>query len=193
MPVRPALAAAVALAAALAAPRAAAADRIRALHLEGWYGKLGLESGVVFGRERGAAPLLGAAATLVRVNEHLEWYGLQGDVLVDWNGDRDAGLRYSLGPELGVAIYGVDLGYFGERADGQTRHGLQARAKVTVGLAAVYVRAAYAAGAPPAVTGDRAPALSDEETSLEVGLQLKLPVYIARHRRSMRSLALAAR
>jgi len=178
---------------ACAMPRAAAADRIRALHLEGWYGKLGLESGVVFARERGAAPLLGATATFVRMNEHLEWYGLQGDLLVDGNGDRDAGFRWSLGPEFGVALYGIDISYFGERTDGETHHGFQARAKLTVGLAALYVRGAFAlsgvTGAVSGVTG--APA--GDETSLEAGLQVKLPVFIARNRRSMRSLALAAR
>jgi hypothetical protein len=156
-----------------AVPRPAAAERFRGLYLEGWYGKLGVESGVVFGRERGAAPLLGAAATFVRMNDHLEWYGLQGDLAVDWNGDRDAGARWSLGPELGVAVYGVDLSYFGERTDGEAHHGLQARAKLTVGLAAVYLRGAWTlAGA--------------DETSLEAGLQVKLPVYVARNRRSMR-------
>ncbi len=179
-------------AAAAAGPRPAAASpsvrerdeagpkRFHGLYLEGWYGKLGLETGVAFGRERGAAPLLGAVATFVRLNEHLEWYGLQGDLLVDWNGDRDAGMRWSFGPELGVAIYGIDLSYFGERTDGETHHGFQARAKLTVGLAAVYVRGAHARG-------------GEDESSLEVGLQLKLPVYIARGRRSLRSAPVAGR
>jgi hypothetical protein len=127
------------------------------------------------------------------MNKHLEWYGLQSDLLVDWNGDRDAGFRWSLGPEFGVAIYGIDVSYFGERTDGETHHGFQARAKLTVGLAALYVRGAFAltgvSGGPAGVSGTPA----GEETSLEVGLQLKLPVFIARNRRSMRSLALAAR
>src|SRR5688572_20647440 len=61
--------------------------RFHGLALEGWYGKVGLQSGVVFGRERGTSPLLGGTATFVRMNEHLEWYGLQGDLLIDWNGD----------------------------------------------------------------------------------------------------------
>jgi hypothetical protein len=178
---------------ACAVPRAAAADRIRALHLEGWYGKLGLETGVVFARERGASPLFGATATFVRMNEHLEWYGLQGDLLVDGNGDRDAGFRWSLGPEFGVALYGIDISYFGERTSGETHHGFQVRAKLTVGLAALYVRGAFAlsgvTGAPSSVTGVPA----GDETSIEAGLQVKLPVFIARNRRSMRSLALAAR
>jgi hypothetical protein len=154
-----------------AAPGAAAADRLRDLHLEGWYGKLGLETGVVFARERAAAPLLGATATFVRMNDHLEWFGLQGDVLVDWNGDRDAGARWSLGPEFGVALYGVDVSYFGERAEAGTSHGFQVRAKLTVGVAAVYLRGGFALSGA-------------ESSSLETGLQLKLPVFVARQRRA---------
>jgi hypothetical protein len=157
----------------------AAAETFHGLHLEGWYGKLGLETGVVFARERAASPLLGAAATFVRMNDHFEWYGLQADLLADWNGDRDAGARWSVGPEAGVLLYGVDLSYFGERVDGASHHGFQARAKVTVGVAAIYLRAAYVL-----VGGD--------ETSLDTGIQLKLPVFTRRDRRSMRDAARAA-
>lgn len=181
---RPAALALAACACALAAPRPAAADdRFRGLYLDGWYGKVGLESGAVFARERGASPVLGGAATLVRMNDHLEWYGLQADLLADWNGPLPAGARWSFGPELGVAIYGVDLSYFGERTAGETHHGFQARAKLTIGLAALYLRGAYTL----------AGAAGEDESSLEAGLQLKLPVYIARHRRSLRSAGIATR
>jgi hypothetical protein len=162
-----------------AVPRATAAP-LRGLHLDGWYGKLGLESGVAFARDRGASPTLGAAATFVHLDHHLEWYGLQGDLLLDWNGDRDAGSRWSLGPELGTSLYGLDISYFGERTAGQTHHGFQVRPKLTIGLVALYLRGSFA------VTGT-------DETSLEAGLQVKLPVFIARHRRSPRSPGLASR
>lgn len=178
MPVR--LAVLVLVLATCAVPRAAAAAPFRGLRLEGWYGKIGLESGVAFARERGASPTLGGAATFVHLDDHLEWYGLQGDLLVDWNGAGDAGARWSLGPELGVSLYGLDISYFGERAAGQTNHGFQVRPKLTIGLVALYLRGGFA------VTGA-------EETSLEVGLQVKLPVFIARHRRTPRSTGLAAR
>jgi hypothetical protein len=156
------------------AARPAAAERLRGLHLAGWYGKVGLETGAVFARERAASPLLGATATFVRMNDDLEWFGLQADLLADWNGDRDAGARWSAGPEVGVAIFGVDVGYFGERVDGETRHGVAVRAKLTVGLAAVYVRGAYALS-------------STEASSVDVGIQLKLPVFMARNRKSLRN------
>ena len=96
--------------------------------------------------------------------------------------DRSAGARWSVGPEAGVAVYGMDVSYFGERVDGDTRHGFQVRTKLTVGLVAVYVRGAYVLSGP-------------EASSLDVGLQLKLPVFIARNRTSMRAASrrLAAR
>ena len=164
---------------ALLTPGAARADSlVSALRLEGWYGKLGVESGVVFARERDAAPLLGGTATFVHSNNYNEWFGLQADLLADWNGARDAGARWSVGPEAGVLFYGVDVSYFGERVDEQNRHGMQVRAKLTVGLAALYVRGAYT------VT-------PVESSSIDVGLQLKLPVYMKRHRRVYAGAAVA--
>ena len=64
--------------------RVAAADSLTdGLRVEGWYGKAGVETGAVFGRDRGASPLLGGVATLVHINDDLEWIGLQTDALVD--------------------------------------------------------------------------------------------------------------
>jgi hypothetical protein len=155
----------------------AAADSLTDdLAVEGWYGKVGLETGVVFGRDRGTAPLLGGVATLVHINDDLEWVGMQADVLADWNGDRDAGTRWSLGPEAGVFFYGADVSYFGERVDGATHHGLQIRAKLTLGYAAVYVRGAYALRGA-------------DEASLDVGLQLKVPVLVRRPKRGSAAVA----
>jgi len=151
--------------------RIATADSLtKGLKLEGWYGKVGLETGVVFARERGAAPLLGGVATFVHINDDFEWAGFQADLLADWNGDRDAGARWSIGPEAGVYIYGADVSYFGERVEGAVHHGIQVRAKLTLGLAAVYVRGAYAMRGA-------------DESSMEVGLQFKAPVLIKRPKR----------
>jgi len=54
------------------------------------------------------------------------------------------------------------------------------RAKLTVGLAALYLRGTYAL-------------VGADETSIETGLQVKLPVFIARNRRSLRSAPVAKR
>jgi hypothetical protein len=154
---------------AVALPSIASADPLDGLRLEGWYGKLGVESGVAFGRDRGASPLLGGVATFVHINDRREWFGLQGDLLADGNGELSTGARWSIGPEAGVSIYGFDISYFGERLEGTSRHGAQARIKLTVGVAALYARAAYI----PAV----------DAASFDIGMQLKAPVFIKRPRR----------
>jgi hypothetical protein len=155
---------------AVGLPSVAAADPLDGLRLEGWYGKLGVETGVAFGPERGTSPLLGGVATFVHINDQREWIGLQGDLLADGNGDRPAGARWSFGPEAGVSIYGFDGGYYGERLDDVTRHGAQARVKLTIGIAALYARASYTP------RGDAA--------SFDLGMQLKAPVFIKRPRRT---------
>jgi hypothetical protein len=157
------------LVACLCVPTSAAANPLEGLKVEGWYGKLGVESGVVFGRDRGAAPLLGGVATFVHVNDRFEWAGVQGDLLADGNGELGTGARWSFGPEVGVSVYGVDVGYFGERLSGSTRHGMQTRVKLTVGVVALYARVSYALRGA-------------DEASFDVGMQLKAPVFIRRPR-----------
>ncbi|MCW5804523.1 MAG: hypothetical protein KIT31_19285 [Deltaproteobacteria bacterium] len=179
--VLPAVLAAVLASFAFAGHRDARADSlVSALRLEGTYLKVGLETGVVFNRERERAPLLGGVVTLVRANNDYEWYGLQADLLADGNGARDAGARWSLGPEAGVSVFGADVSYCGERLDGATRHGLAVRTKLTVGVVAVYARGSYLwSGADAA--------------SIDVGVQLKLPVLMKRPRRAYAGEAVARR
>jgi hypothetical protein len=153
----------------------AAADPLAGINLEGWYGKLGVESGVAFGAERGTSAVVGGVVTLVHINERREWVGFQGDLLADGNGELEAGARWSLGPEAGVSIYGVDVSYMGRRLEDETHHGLQVRSKLTVGLAAVYARASYTFG--------------DDAMEVDIGLQLKAPFWIKRPRRGAPAVA----
>jgi hypothetical protein len=164
----------------LATREAAADDLLEALHLEGWYGKVGVESGVAFGRDRGTSPTLGGVATFVHANNRMEWWGAQADLLADWNGDRDTGMRWSVGPELGVFIVGTDVSYFGERIDGATRHGMQVRLKLTTGIAALYLRGTQLWN-------------GDDAKSLEIGIQIKAPVLIKRPRRTYAGESVATR
>jgi hypothetical protein len=154
----------------LAVSAPASASPLDGLHLEGWYGKLGVESGVAFGAEREASPILGAVATFVHLNDRLEWVGFQGDLLADGNGERPTGARWSFGPEAGVSIYGVDVGYFGRRLDDATQHGMQIRAKLTVGVAAIYGRVSYAM-------------VGADSMEVDLGIQLKAPIWKKRPRR----------
>lgn len=157
----------------------AGADPLAGVHLEGWYGKLGVETGVAFGAERGTSAVVGGIATLVHINERREWVGLQGDLLADGNGQLEAGARWSIGPEAGVSIYGVDVSYMGRRLDGATQHGMQVRAKLTVGLAAIYARASYA------MVGTGA----SDAMEVDIGLQLKAPLWIKRPKRGAATVA----
>ncbi len=156
----------------------AAADPLAGINLEGWYGKLGVESGVAFGAERGTSAVVGGIVTIVHINDRREWVGFQGDLLADGNGQLGAGARWSLGPEAGVSIYGVDVSYMGRRLDGATQHGMQVRAKLTVGLAAIYARASYA------MVGSGSDAME-----VDIGLQLKAPFWIKRPRRGAPAVA----
>ncbi len=162
--------------AVVAVARDAAADPLAGVNLEGWYGKLGVESGVAFGADRGTSAVVGGIATLVHINDRREWIGLQGDLLADGNGARGASARWSIGPEAGVSIYGVDVSYMGRRLDGATQHGMALRAKLTVGVAAVYARASYSL-------------VGADEMEVDVGIQLKAPLFIKRPRRSVPAVA----
>ncbi len=154
----------------------AAADPLTGVNLEGWYGKLGVETGVAFGAERGTSPVVGGIATLVHINDRREWIGLQGDLLADGNGARGTSARWSIGPEAGVSIYGVDVSYMGRRLDGATQHGMALRAKLTVGVAAVYARASYSL-------------VGADEMEVDLGIQLKAPLWIKRRRRGATAVA----
>jgi hypothetical protein len=140
------------------------------MRLEGTYLKLGVETGMAFNRERERGVLFGGVMTLVKANNQYEWYGLQADALVDGNGDSPTGARWSLGPEAGVSVFGADVSYCGERFDGETRHGIAVRTKLTVGVVALYARGSFLFSGP-------------DSASIDIGIQLKLPVLMKRPRR----------
>jgi hypothetical protein len=164
-PSRPLLLAALALAPLLLARPARADGPVGALPYigDGWYGKLGVQLGTAFARDRGAGLVAGGVFTVVKLTD-LRWYGAQADLMLDTNGDADSGARWSIGPEFGVAIIGADISYFGERVEGETRHGLAVRGKLTLGFFAVYLRFG-------GVFADADP------FSVEAGLQIKLPLF----------------
>ena len=131
----------------------------------GWFGKAGPLVGAAFVRDRGTGFVGGVVGTVVHLNgDSFNWYGLQADVAMDTNGDADSGARYSIGPEIGQAFIGASAGYFGENIDGP-RHGAYGMVKLTTGFAAIYLRVA------------RVLSSDEDPTSLELGLQVKLPVW----------------
>jgi len=133
--------------------------------LTGWYAKAGPLLGAAFVRDRGTGFVGGIVGTIVHFNETSgNWYGIQGDIAADTNGEADTGPRYSIGPEIGQTLIGASAGYFGENVD-KARHGVYGMVKLTTGFVAVYLRISQVLS-------------SDEDpTSVEVGAQLKLPLY----------------
>ena len=103
----------------------AAADPLAGIHLDGWYGKLGVETGVAFGAERGTSAVVGGIATLVHINDRREWVGLQGDLLADGNGQLDPQtdglllLRYMFGVR-GPSLIAGAIGLGATRIDAPT-------------------------------------------------------------------------
>lgn len=130
---------------------------------DGWYGKLGVQIGTPFARDRGTGLVVGGVFTAVWLKD-MRWYGVQADLMMDTNGDASTGARWSLGPEIGDGVVGGDISYFGERIDGDTRHGVAVRGKLTIGFLAVYLRYGHV--------------FADGDTeSVEAGLQIKFPLF----------------
>jgi hypothetical protein len=119
---------------------ALADDKSGHFSIEGWYAKAGGFFGAAAARDRGTAPVLGAVATVVHLDEEARWFGLQADVGIDWNGKADAGPRYTLGPEAGWTIVGATAGFFGEHVEGDLRSGVFVGGKLTIGFLAAYIR-----------------------------------------------------
>jgi hypothetical protein len=131
----------------------------------GWYVTAGPLVGAAFLRDRGTGFVGGVVGTFVHLNgDTFNWYGLQIDAAADTNGDADTGFRFSIGPEVGQSIIGGSAGYFQETLD-DTRHGAYGMVKLTTGFAALYLRVA------------RVLSSDEDPTSLEIGLQAKLPVW----------------
>ena len=126
-------------------------------------GKLGAEAAIGSATGRGGSVMLGAAATYVHVMPDLAWYGIQADVLADWDGSSTFSPRWTVGPEFGFAILGGDISYYGQVLDKTVENGVALRLKLTVGFAAIYLRYGYLPRA--------------EHHSVDFGAQLKFPFF----------------
>jgi hypothetical protein len=89
------------------------------------------------------------------------WHGGYVDAIYDPRSDM---ARFSVGPEIGDIIAGVDGGYVLETGRGGTFHGIALRGILTVGIAALFVRVEHLFGDAP------------DPTFVELGLLLKFPL-----------------
>lgn len=131
----------------------------------GLYLPIGVSTGVSL--RPGAGWIIGGEASLVRLwSGSLAYTGVYADALHD---TATGANRVSIGPEVGQSWLGVDAGYLVE-LDGSSvaRHGLAARAFVTLSAVSVSLRLGWLEGG--------------RGTFGELGIQLKLP--LALHTRS---------
>lgn len=131
--------------------------------MRGQYALGGLTTGYGFAR-RGApngGVLLGSEVSFVNLTRDLYWFGAYADGLYDFGAGEG---RFSVGPEVGVAFFGLDGGYLAVVGPGGTQHGFTVRPLLTCGLASAYVRYGQV------VTG------TDDRFG-EVGLLVKLPFF----------------
>ena len=132
--------------------------------LDGWYPMGGLSIGGAMARDRGKGFVMGGVLSVVHLDDDLAWYGVEANLAMDTNGSGPTGARYSVGPEVGSYFFGVQAGYFGERLDGETRHGIEGTFKLTVGVIGFYARVSH-------VTSSDA-----DPNSVELGMQVKSPL-----------------
>jgi hypothetical protein len=152
-----------ALLALLTAPRRAEA-RVADSFPEAWYLPIGLTAGAV-ARSHGSGGVLGAEASFVRFPMANDYFaGAYVDALYDFGNRRT---RLSLGPELGLRVFGLDGGPALQIGDGRTDVGWYARGFFTVGFFSIYARTGSFPGAP------------DPRAFLEGGVLLKWPIQVA--------------
>jgi hypothetical protein len=129
----------------------------------GWYALLGGNVGMALLAKRANGAVLGAEASFVHLGEGMTWAGVYGDALYDTSWGTG---RFSIGPEIGAAIFGVDGGFLMQLDHGRTETGFAVRPLITFGVAGLYGRWGHL------FTGDAS------EDIAEIGLLVKYPLLV---------------
>lgn len=103
----------------------------------GWYAPVGVVLGGAFRPIDANGFLAGMEVSGARLSRNLFWGGLYTDVLYDTG---KKGARFSLGPELGFAMLGLDGGFMGEFSDHKFKKGVVLRGLLTFSIMAFYGR-----------------------------------------------------
>lgn len=110
---------------------------------EGWYVPAGIATGITMQELGDRHGFLGVEVSAVYCDIganllELRWLGLYADAY--WVGKLDE-IRFTVGPELGWMVVGLDVGYVGVATfDGGYTHGMAARIVLTASILAVYFR-----------------------------------------------------
>ena len=126
----------------------------------GWWGSAGVPLAV--GTHAPVGLVTGVEVSAFHIDEDRYWVGGYADGVRDFGTDA---WRLSVGPELGLSMFGIDAGYVLQRTEGETRHGFAVRPMFTLGLLALFCRVEHLRGGDPT-------------TFAEVGLLAKLPFEI---------------
>src|SRR5262249_37935169 len=149
-----------------AVPRSAPADAGPPM---GWFAPVGVNVGGSLHHDVPGGFVLGGEASIVRFDG--AWMGAYTDALWDFGADE---FRFSVGPEIGIAFLGVDLGYLGTVSGDEYHHGVAVRGLLTLSLVGFYARWGH-----QFARDERSPDFG------EVGALLKVPLPVAlegRHR-----------
>jgi len=118
---------------------------------QGWLLTFGANGGYSLHPDGANGAVLGAEVSAPYLASSGYWYGAYADALHDFGPRRQ---RFSLGPELGVAVLGVDGGLLAELADGSMRTGYTVRGLLTFGVIALYGRYGHLGGEGEASFGE---------------------------------------
>ena len=135
----------------------------------GVYLPMGASLGGAYRHDAPDGLMLGAEVSLVsfgQVGPPGSWFGGYADGCWDFGVDA---FRHSTGPQFGIAMLGLDVGYLGELRDGTYRPGLSARGFVTLGVLSMFGRYGrlYGRGA-----------VADEDVA-EFGVLVKVPLRLS--------------
>ena len=149
----------------LLAPEGASANEMGQIFSpEGLYLPAGLNLGL--SAHEGYSFHLGSEVSLVHLDgDTLFYYGAYVDGLWDFGPDE---FRFSIGPEIGGAFLGLDMGYLGVATGaGDFYNGLSLRAFFSVIMAHAYVRFGMLFDSP-----------GKNDGFVEVGILIKLPIML---------------
>jgi hypothetical protein len=152
---------AAALAVSMLGSRPAGADA--GPHISsGWYLPVGLNLGAAIHPKVHHGFLIGAEVSFAHLDvARFLWIGGYVDALYDFGAKAT---RFSIGPEIGWSLVGIDFGYMGDVRRGEYHHGIDLRVLLTLSMVAIYGRWGHVFG------------LDRESDFGEVGVLLKAPI-----------------
>jgi len=124
----------------LARDASAGDEAIAAMHAlpsPDWYLPVGLNAGITGVGSSRVGAILGAEASVAKLMPDMGWFGayVDGGYMT-----AERAVRFSVGPEVGYSLLGLDAGFLDVVAGGRDLVGFTVRPMLTIGLVALYGR-----------------------------------------------------